>query len=970
MQLNRYTFSAVLFFILCQITLPSFGQLGISFDIKKPEEYDDRVLGSEKTDKKKFTLPRRFIQNSFTHYNYFFNANNKLNEIIEQAKTRHRDDFNELLSFYNYSLDVTAQDKVRLDSVIYKSTTGIVLHDLRNDWIDNMYLLMGAAYYLRKEFDSAYLTFQFINYAFAEKEKDGYYRNIGSNLDGNNAFSISTKEKNSLPRRMFSDPPSRNDAFIWQIRSLIAQEEYAESASLIVTLRNDPLFPKRLQSDLDEVQAWWFYNNNMFDSAARYLSQTLSSAPTKNERARWEFLTAQLYEQSGKPELAKSYYEKVIGHTIDPVMEIYARLHSIRINKEGGENYIDRNIADLLRMAKRDKYVDYKDVIYYTVAQMELERNNFEAAQLYLAKSASFNTNNVELRNNAYLQMAELAYAQKKYRLAYNLYDSLRLNDPMLKNIEKITERKQMLGKIANQIEIIERQDSLQRIAAMNKDEREEYVKKLVKQLRKQQGLKDEAPVSSSTNPFTTAAPVDIFTSTNTKAEWYFYNTALRTKGASEFKAKWGNRPNVDNWRRSSAANLFTQNNRSLTGIDPANQAASIQPGEITFDALYNNLPLDEKQMAISNDSIQKAMHILGKALADDVEDCGSSIVTLEELRARFPKYDKMDEVLFTLYYCYNKNGETAKAEQLKKLMSEAYPGNPLTAIVTTGKDPRKQNANADATRTYEHIYDLFIEGAFAEAVEEKKKADSIYGSHYWTPQLLYIEAVYYIRQREDSIALKSLLQITEKHSGTPLASKASNLINVLGRRRQIEEELRNLEVSRPIEIPVKQIIDTAAVVQTPKPEVIPPVVKTQDVPKPTPDTVTTKPVSFNYKADDKYFVAIFLYKTDPVWVNETKTAFNRYNRERFYNKTFEISVADISGEYRVILIGNFDNAQAAADYVQAARPRAPLEIIPWLKGDKYTFSVITSSNLEVLKTQKDVTAYKQFLETHLPGKF
>ena len=45
--------------------------------------------------------------------------------------------------------------------------------------------------------------FQFINYAFAEKEKDGYYKTIGSKMDGNNAFSISTKEKNSLPRRVF-----------------------------------------------------------------------------------------------------------------------------------------------------------------------------------------------------------------------------------------------------------------------------------------------------------------------------------------------------------------------------------------------------------------------------------------------------------------------------------------------------------------------------------------------------------------------------------------------------------------------------------------------------------------------------------------------------------------------------------------------------------------------------------------------
>jgi hypothetical protein len=212
-------------------------------------------------------------------------------------------------------------------------------------------------------------------------------------------------------------------------------------------------------------------------------------------------------------------------------------------------------------------------------------------------------------------------------------------------------------------------------------------------------------------------------------------------------------------------------------------------------------------------------------------------------------------------------------------------------------------------------------------------------------------------------------LQITEKHSGTPLASKATNLINVLGRRQQIEDELRNLEISRPIEEPVK-LMDTVAVAQTPKPEVIPPVVKTEDVAKPALDTVTTKPLSFNYKAEDKHFVAIFLHKTDPVWVSEAKNAFHRYNRERFYNKTFEISIADISGEYRAILIGNFDNAQAAADYVQAARPKAPLEIIPWLKGDKYTFSVITSTNLEVLKTQKDVTAYNQFLETHLPGKF
>ena len=145
MRLNQNTVFIAVLLILLQAHLPVAGQLGISFDIKKPKEYEERVLRSEKSDQKKFTLPRRFIQNTVTHYNYFFNANNKLNEVLERAKESFKDDYSRLLPFYNYSLDVTARDSIQLDSVTYKSSTGIALHDLRNDWTDNLYLLWGAA---------------------------------------------------------------------------------------------------------------------------------------------------------------------------------------------------------------------------------------------------------------------------------------------------------------------------------------------------------------------------------------------------------------------------------------------------------------------------------------------------------------------------------------------------------------------------------------------------------------------------------------------------------------------------------------------------------------------------------------------------------------------------------------------------------------------------------------------------------
>ncbi len=52
------------------------------------------------------------------------------------------------------------------------------------------------------------------------------------------------------------------------------------------------------------------------------------------------------------------------------------------------------------------------------------------------------------------------------------------------------------------------------------------------------------------------------------------------------------------------------------------------------------------------------------------------------------------------------------------------------------------------------------------------------------------------------------------------------------------------------------------------------------------------------------------------------------------------------------------------------ARPLTPTEIIPWLKGGKYSFSIITEKNLDLLKASKDIENYKKFLDQNLPGKF
>ena len=981
MRPKRYTLTAVFFLILCQVTIPCLSQQGISFDLKKPKEYEERVLRSERSEEKKFTLPKRFIQNTVTHYNFYFNANNKLNDVLEKAKSSFTDDYSLLLPFYNYSLDITAADSVQLDSITYKSSTGIALHDLRNDWVDNLYLLWGASYYLQKKFDSAYLMFQFINYAFAPKEKDGYYLAIGSSRDGNSALSISTKEKNSLPRKVFAEPPSRNDAFIWQIRNFLAQEQFAEAASLIVTLRSDPVFPKRLKNDLEEVQALWFYKQNMWDSAAAHLVNALDNATNKQEKARWEYLAAQLYELAGNYKEAEKFYSKVSSHTTDPVMDIYARLFVIRVNKDEGEKAIEKNVAELVKMAKRDKYEDYRDIIYYMAAQMLLEGNNVDAAMQLLLKSTKYSTtSNAAQRNKAFQQLAELSFAKKQYRPAYNFYDSLQLDEPSLKDVAALTARKEMLGRLATSFEVMERQDSLQRIALLPEDERRDFIKKMVKQIRKAQGLKEEAPLSTG-SPFTTASPA-LFPTGEQKGEWYFYNAAFRANGQNEFKSRWGNRPNSDNWRRSAAliagVNTTTTPQRDNDGKTTAtNQSVA----DVSYDGLLGNLPITPEQLKVSNDSIQQAMFVLGRIYVQEIEDCAAGTETFEELRSRFPQFEKMDEVLFNLYYCYNKNGETTKAAAIKKIMGEKYAASNFTTIVTTGKNPSPGSANTDATKTYEKIYDLFIEGDFDQAVAQKKAADKQYGKNFWTPQLLYIEAVYYIKQRDDSTASGVLNSIVSQFPNTALAAKSATLLDVLSRRNQIETELRNLVVTRaaddantnnpaPPVVNVKPPVqDTTTIGKTTQP----PVANNNNIPQK--DTTVTKPLppvatAFTYSPNDAHYVMLILNKIDPVFVNEAKNAFVRYNKDTYYNKTFTAELFELNPDNRLLLIAPFKTAQEAIDYIEKTRPKTATEILPWLKGGKYSFSILNNSNFDVLKNTKDIEKYKEFISQQLPGKF
>lgn len=973
------------------------GQPTLDPDLKKPAKYENRTLRAEKTGEKKFTLSRRFFQNTYTHYNYAFNAQTKLNMVLERAKQQHIDRYTELLSFYNYSLENTAQQKNELDSVIYKVNAGVFLHDLRSDWMDNLFLLMGQAYYYRNSLDSAFMTFQYMNYAFSPKEADGYDKYIASNSnEGGNNMKVSTVEKRNILDKAFSEPPSRNDALIWLIRTHITSNKLPVAASLIQTLKNDPDFPKRLRPQLAEVTAYWFYSRQQYDSAADYLEKALPAAANRQEMARWEFLMGQLYARAGLPDKAKAAFFDCIGHTLNPVMEVAARLQATL--QFSGDNDQDwkQAIADLEKMGRREKYASYRDLIYYTIASIEEKHDLIPQAQAHLLKSVRYSVDNPEQKNRSYQLLGDLSFRMHQYADASRQYDSILTTLLPETEGQEIDKRRELLHAVVAQYDIIHRQDSLQKLAAMPEAERNAILKKQLRALRKAQGLKEEeqAAPGGATGylpSLNNNAPADLFSSSS--GDWYFYNPTLKSRGFNEFRNKWGNRPNTDNWRISSSQNAATFNKEQggNTGAEDKN-AAGGETGttEFTLQKLLDKLPLDEAKLKISNDSILEAQYALGLLLQNKLEDYASAAAQYEGIQQRFPGNPKEADVLYNLSICYRLLGKTAAL------------GNTIDSLTTKFSDTRQSRLALDpkaveaedsavarkATATYENVYNLFIAGYFDEAMAAKKTADSLYGMHHWTPQLLYIESIYEMRTRQDSLALLSLGQIASQFPDHPLAEKAKNMMDVLKRRAEIEQYLNNLQIERPAE---DSAVSNTVPAAPPTPAIVAPVVKDTAraiLPaqaKITPEKTKMRPDStqlpkkapvppaanlFSRHANQPHFVVIVLEQVDPVYINEARNAFDRYNKEKYYNTPMLVSIVGLTDQVKLISINGLANEADAIQYIERAKQLAPKEIIPWLKGNKYYFLPVAQDNMDLLINNKNLPAYKDFIKQLFPDQF
>jgi hypothetical protein len=219
-----------------------------------------------------------------------------------------------------------------------------------------------------------------------------------------------------------------------------------------------------------------------------------------------------------------------------------------------------------------------------------------------------------------------------------------------------------------------------------------------------------------------------------------------------------------------------------------------------------------------------------------------------------------------------------------------------------------------------------------------------VYGAGYWTPQLIYIESIYYIQQREDSIAVKLLNQLSTQFPNHPLKIKALALIEALSNRIGLEASLT---------IP-SQTAEAPAVTTSPA--------QTSSASTPTSGAST-----FVKNDQAPHLAVLVLTGVDPALVNETKNALLRFNRENFMANSLATTILPFSDATRFVQVATFTDATLANVYKERAQSRTRNDIAPWLEVSQFFWMIISVDNLERLNQQKDLGSYKDFLNRNSP---
>ena len=851
--------------------------------------------------------------NLTSHYNVFWNGNESLKEGDKQLKASVKDDYSKILRVYNYG---TQQDGMsmnsKMDRALEKTSITVQKHSMkfgsreRVKWIDDAYLVMGKAHFYKHDYIPARRTFDF----------------VATEYNYNDIAYV---------------------ANLWLIKTYIQTEQFPRAIATIETLQAKTAglnkLPKELMRDMDFTIADYYIASKDYNSAMKYLQNGLVFNKNRDMRTRAMFIMGQIYMQQGDADRAIAQFKKVVKRNPVYEMSFEARMNMAKMGSADNADEMYKMLNKMLRDPNND---DYRDRIYYAMAELALREGDENKALRYLRKSvAAFKDNRIQ-RFQSSLKAATMYFDRNEYELSQAYYDTaVNSMDREYVGYDSILNISQTLNELVMYATTVRDQDSLLRVAAMDSVSRNILIDHIIAQViaeeERQKAQQEYEEQLALMGAATGEAPKSEPTQNNSGSSWYFYNQTALTKGYTGFTRKWGMRRNEDNWRISDKQSM----NAFLNGEDDneeMTEAKNAQAKKDSLNATYTNhdrgyylrdLPFEPEQKEVCDSLIADGLYHLGFLYMDRLNDLPRSIESYTQLDTRYPNNEKELPCWYALYKMHKDLKDEDNALIYKNKIFDKYPTSSYAQFINDPEYFKKlQDQEKESSDFYAKTYDALQQGQYFRVKMNTERAMELYESDTaMMPRFAFLHAVASGRLVAVDTMAFELYRLVHKYPNHSITPYAQQVLEHVNDEYKLGLVLHDTEGGEGKEEPVVK-----------------------------------KPSLYIERTETEHFVMI-VCDSKNVRVEPLKVRISDFNKKQHRTRTFNIRDVILDDARTVITIGNFVNQKAAEDYITSMFLND--YVFGGIKKQDYTVKPISGINYPIFYQSKDLEEYLQFIESN-----
>lgn len=705
----------------------------------------------------KDSLWTRTFHNLSAHYNGYYNAGLKLEEGTDKLAISHEDKYDRILKVFQYANAEKSKAIYPLMDDAMKRTSNVIARHTIIDkngnekpnsekWIDENWLLYGKGLFFKHDYFEAMEAFKYVEVTYKKETT----RHLGS---------------------------------LWIAKTYLELTQLKEAEDKLDYLRNQGDFPKKNKWELAAVNADFYLQTKNYPKAIESLTKASILAPKREDRIRFMFILAQLHQQQEEYQKAFQLYTKVIKMNPKYEMAFNARINRARCFDANSKNG-DEVKKELAKLQKDPKNKDFLDQIYYALAGLAKKEGKPDEEFENLNKSVRASTTNQNQKALSYLELAKIYFTKPDYKNAQAYYDSTVTN---LSNdhpdYNDVLTRRNSLTKLIRNLNIIATEDSLQGLAKLTPEARQQMVDaKLLAEEEAKRKLQEEEQVNQI---FDQARPDQVNQmNKGSGSNWYFYNTQAISFGFNEFTKKWGNRKLEDNWRRSnkeSVANVLEQEGSDSLVTEEKEIKDPKLAAEKKKQDMLAAIPSTPEAMEKSTRKVIDAYYNAAMIYREQLNDLPASVAMFEELLQKYPDNKYMLQSYYQLYRIYAQIGNAQKSEYYKNIILTKHGDTEYAEIIRNPNyAAERASKKSNLEIFYEDTYRKYLNGEYSDVIKRKGEADVQFPQSILAPQFDFLKTLSIGKTQALPVFEASLNDIIRTYGSDPVKDEAQNILDYI----------------------------------------------------------------------------------------------------------------------------------------------------------------------------------------------